>query len=409
MKICFYTENYYKGGLDTFLINLINAWPDSDDELTLVCNGTHPGLVTIAEKVNRPVIIKRYYYFFTTMISQQRVALKWGFSTPVYAFFVIVRRFLQYPILFGWYLLRLTLFFRRSDFDRLMVVNGGYPASLLGRCAVIAWHLAGKKSKAIMNFHNSSTNSPWYFKFVEYLIDIWVINSVAQIVTVSRNCLNSLNERAAFRDCGKGTYILNGIDDPLIDPKVVNKLGSDTDLKVPYCLMLATYEQRKGHRYLLEAFALVVKHFPDIQLHIYGHGQAHERKLVEDEVTAFNLENHVQLNDFTEDKYGLIRGAKMLLVPSQSHESFGLTIIEAMAFGVPVVVTDVGGMPEVLLNSQAGYVCSKTDPVSFGDSIKNILSDSVLASNLGVNGRSTFEKKFVASIMARQYEKLVKN
>ena len=61
MKICFFTENYYKGGLDTFLVNLINAWPGKKDELTLVCNGTHPGLDTISEKINRDFTIKKYY------------------------------------------------------------------------------------------------------------------------------------------------------------------------------------------------------------------------------------------------------------------------------------------------------------------------------------------------------------
>jgi len=64
VKICFYTENYYKGGLDTFLINLFNAWPDEKDELTLVCNESHAGLTTIVEKTLRPNKIKRYRRFF---------------------------------------------------------------------------------------------------------------------------------------------------------------------------------------------------------------------------------------------------------------------------------------------------------------------------------------------------------
>lgn len=60
----------------------------------------------------------------------------------VRAFFVLLERILQYPVLFPWYVLTLSLHFRRSAFDRLMVVNGGYPASLLCRAAVIAWVLS---------------------------------------------------------------------------------------------------------------------------------------------------------------------------------------------------------------------------------------------------------------------------
>ena len=167
MNICFFTENYHKGGLDTFLINLINAWPDANDEMVLVCNGTHPGLETIEEKVKLPLEIKRYCRVFTSTIAQGRSTVKWSRSFPVRVFFGLARRFLQYPILFPWYVFTLMLAFRRSDYDRLMVVNGGYPASFLCRSAVVAWWLAGKQSLAVMNFHNLTTSPPWYYCFFE--------------------------------------------------------------------------------------------------------------------------------------------------------------------------------------------------------------------------------------------------
>ena len=111
MKICFYTENYYKGGLDTFLVNLFNAWPDEKDELTLVCNGSHAGLATIAEKTLRPIKVEKYHRIFTCAIAQGQSTLKWSQSFPVRAFFVLAFRFLQYPILFPWYVFTLILFF----------------------------------------------------------------------------------------------------------------------------------------------------------------------------------------------------------------------------------------------------------------------------------------------------------
>ena len=117
---------------------------------------------------------------------------------------------------------------------------------------------------------------------------------------------------------------------------------------------------------------------------------------------------NVTLNDFTPETSALIGGASVLVVPSQSHESFGLTIVEAMAFGVPVVTTDVGGMPEVLGDSNAGYVCSKDDPLEFAAAIKKILRTPTLATELGRNGRKTFKQRFTASAMAQQYESLLK-
>lgn len=409
MKICFFTENYYKGGLDTFLINIFNAWPDTEDELTLVCNDTHPGLDTIEEKTLRPIRIKRYCRVFTSTIVQGQSTLKWSRSFPVRAFFEWAFRLLQYPIIFPWYVITLTFFFRCSVFDRLMVVNGGYPASLLGRCAVIAWRLAGKRPLAVMNFHNSTACPPWYYSFIENTIDTLVIRSVTHVVSVSKDCLDSLNNRCAFLGCTKLSYIYNGIEDPA---RLLKAVSATTENKSPprrYCLMLATYETRKGHAYLLQAFQKVVKDFPDVQLQIYGYGQPHEKQRVADDVKRLKLENNVMLGDFTSQTAALLAGASVLVVPSQADESFGLTIIEAMAFGVPVVTTDVGGMPEVLGDSRAGYVCSKDDPVEFAGAIKNILGNPTLASELGRNGRQTFEQRFTASTMAQQYESIIKN
>jgi hypothetical protein len=87
MNICIYTENYYKGGLDTFLINLFNAWPDEQDKFTLVCNASHPGLDSIEVHVKRPFFLKRYSYFYTTSISQGQTKI--GRWLPLRAFFCI--------------------------------------------------------------------------------------------------------------------------------------------------------------------------------------------------------------------------------------------------------------------------------------------------------------------------------
>jgi glycosyltransferase involved in cell wall biosynthesis len=403
MKICIFTENYYKGGLDTFLVNIFNTWPEEKDELTLCCNSSHAGLKDIKDKTKRPLIIKEYNRIFTSSISRGESSTIISNSPSVTKLFNLSYKILQYPFLFPWYLISLTYFFIRNDFDRLMVVNGGYPASLICRCASIAWSLADKRPLAIMNFHNSSTSSSWYNKIAEDFIDRLVIKSSKHIISVSKDCLDSLKNRSSFLDCDKTSYIYNGIEDPVL----LNNFEINKPRK-PYCLMLATYEPRKGHTYLLKAFKDVVKNFDDVQLKIFGHGRA-EKQQVFDEVSKHNLMDRVILGDFEPQKNQLIANASILVVPSQAFESFGLTIIEAMAFGVPVVTTDVGGMPEVLGDSNAGYVCSKDNYKEFALAIETILDDSELASTLGKNGRAAFEDRFSALTMSKKYYELIKN
>jgi glycosyltransferase involved in cell wall biosynthesis len=409
MKICLFTENHYKGGLDTFLINLVNAWPVGDDELTLVCNGSHPGLKSIANAARRPLTIKTYYRVFTSNIAQGLSANKLSRFILVRILFVLTFRVLQYPIIFPWYVFTLMHLFRRTDFDRLMVVNGGYPASLLCRCAVIGWRLAGKRPLATLNFHSTASVAPWYFRCFENVIDRWVVSSVSHIVSVSKTSLGSLSNRIAFRNFIKMSYIYNGIEDPtpffVADSAKNIRVGPST----PYCLMLATYHSYKGHSFLFKAFRFVLERFPEVRLLVYGDGYPHERRVVNDELRRQKLEDHITLGGFTSQTATLFAGASVLVVPSQAYESFGLTIVEAMAFRVPVVTTDVGGMPEVLGDSNGGYVCSRNDPLEFAEAIMRILGNPLLAAQLGRNGRLAFEAKFTSSAMARQYNSVLKN
>ena len=57
MKVCIFTENHYKGGLDTFIINLVNSWPFFDDDMTFFCNADHPGLSTIKSNLKDKIKI----------------------------------------------------------------------------------------------------------------------------------------------------------------------------------------------------------------------------------------------------------------------------------------------------------------------------------------------------------------
>jgi len=407
MNICIYTENHLKGGVDTFLINLINAWPDSDDELTLICNASHPGLETIMQKVRRNLQVHKYYRFYASKLAARQDKKGIGELFLIRAFFVLTYRLLQYPLLFPWYVFSLSRQFRKSDFDRLLVVNGGYPASLLCRSAVVGWRLSGKPTLAIMNFHSSAPLAPQRYKFFEDNIDRRVAESSSHIITVSRNCLDTLSNRSAFNQYKNLHVIHNGIEDPssiTMNDESQNPKESKNDF---YLLMLATYEPRKGHKFLLESFQIVSKLFPNLKLRIYGYSDGNQKVSVADEVFRLELNNKVELFDFTSDIYNLVSNAEILVVPSQEYESFNLTLIEAMACGTPIVATDVGGIPEVLGDSQAGRICPKDDPVAFAHAILEILNSEALAIRMGMNGRQTYLSNYSENVMAQKYRNLL--
>lgn len=407
MHFCFFTENHYKGGLDTFVINLINHWPDKTADLTVVCNASHPGLATIRNSINPSLNIETYRYFGT----QRWFVLKedtWFFTLlRIRLAIVFLRRVLHYPLLL-WYVIRLFFFFRTHYYDRLMVVNGGYPGSLICRSAGIAWRIAGKQPLAVHNFHNFTRVASPLRRPIEDLIDSWVEASSRNLVSVSNACLRSLESRKMFRASKKLICIPNGIE----DPEQFDSLSSRGSDLVPsdkeYLVMLATYEKRKGHAYLLKAYKTVLERHPNVKLFMYGNGSRSEKLRIQEIIDELGLARQAHISDFITHPGPIIAASKAVLVPSQAFESFGFPIVEAMARQTPVVATDVGGIPEVIDHMVDGILCDPQSATSFAEAILAILDSPVLARRIGNEGRKKFERLYRASRMADSYYALLR-
>lgn len=401
MKICIYKENYHKGGLDSFVINLINSWPNSDDKFTLVVNSNHPGLEEIESRVkqNINIITYRSYYFELLSALNKFTARKFllSFSRIIYNVF-------QYPLILPCKLIHLIYFFYFFESDRLLVVNGGYPASLNCRLATIAWFIAGKKTKAILNFHSEAQKSALHNTLFDNILDFFVYTTTKNFIGVSRFCIKSLEKRFIFKFAPKGKlyYIYNGIEDLNFAFQTKHKSRSK------YCLMLATYSLYKGHEYLFQAFKHVIKKHPDYILRIYGYGSSTEIGRVKRILRESGISKNVELHPFTKNVAPLIKGAAVLLLPSQSFEGFGLTIIEAMCLGTPVVATNVGGIPEVIGNSGAGIICPHDSPKIFAEAISYLIENPKISLAMANSGRICYSKKFNSTIMSYSYWKILR-
>ncbi|MBI2268255.1 MAG: glycosyltransferase family 4 protein [Candidatus Blackburnbacteria bacterium] len=134
-----------------------------------------------------------------------------------------------------------------------------------------------------------------------------------------------------------------------------------------YILYLGTLKPSKNIEGLVDAFALVTHHLSPVTLVIVGKkGWLYDS--IFEKVRELGLERKVLFTDFVgeKDKLALISGSKVLVSPS-FWEGFGLHALEAMACGVPVVVSNIGSFPEVV-----GDVGILVDPADSGDIAKGI-------------------------------------
>lgn len=101
----------------------------------------------------------------------------------------------------------------------------------------------------------------------------------------------------------------------------------------------------------------------------------------------------------------LLPCADLIIQPSE-HESFGLVPLEAMACEVPVVVTNSGGVTEVVTHGETGYLCEVGDIESMAEYGRKILSDPALAASLGKRGRERALENFALDKIVGEYEAL---
>jgi glycosyltransferase involved in cell wall biosynthesis len=137
-----------------------------------------------------------------------------------------------------------------------------------------------------------------------------------------------------------------------------------------YILFLSTLKPSKNIEGLIEAYASISSG-KRIKLVIAGK-KGWMFDSIFKKVKDFNLENDVIFTDFVEesDKPALIKGAKVLVSPS-FWEGFGLHVLEAMACGVPVVVSNVASLPEIV--GEAGILVDPYDKTSIANGIKKVL------------------------------------
>lgn len=156
-----------------------------------------------------------------------------------------------------------------------------------------------------------------------------------------------------------------------VSQKDVRRVRGRYSIVRDYVLYLGTLKPSKNIEGLLEAFSRVSNTESPISLVIAGKkGWMYES--IFEKVKKLGLQEDVIFTDFVpeEDKPGLIAGAKVFVLPS-FWEGFGLDVLNAMACGVPVVVSNVGSLPEVA--GRAGILVNPENFESIAEAIKEVL------------------------------------
>jgi glycosyltransferase involved in cell wall biosynthesis len=160
---------------------------------------------------------------------------------------------------------------------------------------------------------------------------------------------------------------------------------------------------QKGFIFLINALDLLVEENPYIKLIIVGEGKM--RSTIENHVQKLGLSENVQFLGYQNNILEILRSMDIFVLPSL-WEGMPNAILEAMAAGLPVVATNVGGTPEVVVDGETGFLVPPRDPEALANAIQRLIDDPELRKKFGQAGRERVERHFTIQETVRKTEEL---
>ena len=166
--------------------------------------------------------------------------------------------------------------------------------------------------------------------------------------------------------------------------------------QAPIVGAVAALTQEKGHKHLIDAAALVVRHVPDARFVIMGEGEL--RPALERQIKDLHLEKHVILPGFRADVLSFVKSFD-LFVMSSLAEGLGTSLLDAMALAKATVATNTGGIPEVVADGETGLLVPPRDHTALADAITQLLLDRERRERMGRAGLERVASRFSADRM----------
>jgi glycosyltransferase involved in cell wall biosynthesis len=283
--------------------------------------------------------------------------------------------------------LRLALLLRRERAD-VLHTHTPLVATILGR---MSGRLARVPVVSHVHIENHFPPRPLQAALYRWLDNVTARSSAA-LVTVSHATKEALERQGYPR--GRIAVVYNGVAPASAEPATL-------DLPAGRKVVgeIARLAEVKGQRTLVRACAEL-----DVSVVLVGadleQGGAY-RRLLEREAAALGMADRVTFTGYRADASALLRAFDVLALPS-TIEGLPLVVLEAMAAGVPVVATPVGGVGELVRDGETGLLVPPEDPEALAAALRRLLDEPETAQRLAEAARAQVAERFSERVMCER-------
>lgn len=284
-----------------------------------------------------------------------------------------------------------------NEFKPDIVHMHGAKASLVGRVACFAMPV-----KTVVTAHNFVNYDKMSFYKKKILLSLTKIldKKTHQFIAVSQAIKKDLILKQNVKE-DKIKVIYNCIDSFFYNETAIN-LKEEFNLTQDSFIIgsVARLIPAKGVQDLIKAASIL----KSINAYFFVAGDGPFREELQKMINSLNLNDRFFLLGYRDDIPSFLRNLDVFVLPSH-EEGFGISVIEALSEGVPVVATKVGGVPEIIHDGVEGILVEKESPEELAKAIEKFLKDEELRKSMGLRGKEGV-KKFNCNKMVEDIYKI---
>jgi glycosyltransferase involved in cell wall biosynthesis len=290
---------------------------------------------------------------------------------------------------------------RKNNID-LVHLNPSLDTKSFIREGFFALLARAKKKKVVVFFHGWKKNCEVGIERYFLWIFNWIFGKADALIVLSNENKETLKRWSVEKPIYKEVTVIN--DNELVGFDIQDTLNNRKNSKRWRILFLARIIKEKGIYEALEAHSLVQRRHPVVELVIAGDGV--ELDNVKSFVRSHNLHNVTFAGYIKgQEKLRRFQEAHILFLPSYA-EGCPVSVIEAMAFGLPVVTRSVGGVVDFFKNKRNGFITESLDPNVMAELIEKLFEDKNLYEKISLHNYQYAQSHFLASKAALRLEKI---